>query len=83
MITAIASIRAKDGMTPTPVLQFLETILKAVDIDMDSNLVTPDEEVLMERKRRKANKQTMEEDEESDSEIEILLPLQCHMLPVC
>ena len=28
VITAIASIRAKDGMTPATVLQFLETVLK-------------------------------------------------------
>jgi hypothetical protein len=71
VITAIASIRAKDGMTPTPVLQFLETVLKAGDVDMVGNLVTPDEEVLMERKRRRVNEQAAEgEDEESDDEVE-------------
>ena len=71
VITAIASIRAKDGMTPAPVLQFLETILKANDSDMIGNLVTPDEEVLMERKRRKMNDDPVEgEDEESDDEVE-------------
>jgi len=73
VITAIASIRAKDGMTPAPVLQFLETVLKAMDTDVVGNLVTPDEEFLMERKRRRMNEQTMEgegEDEESDDEVE-------------
>ena len=71
VITAIASIRAKDGMTPDPVLRFLETVLKANDADMISNLANPEEEILMERKRRKMNDHTIEgEDEESDDEVE-------------
>jgi len=71
VITAIACIRAKDGMTPTPVLQFLETVLKAVDAEMVGNLVTPDEEVFIERKCRRVNENMMEgEDEESDDEVE-------------
>ena len=71
VITAIASIRAKDGMTPTSVLQFLETVLSAVDAEMVGNLVTPDEEFLMEKKRRRVNEDKMEsDDEESDDEVE-------------
>eukprot|EP00531_Pseudo-nitzschia_arenysensis_P017503 CAMPEP_0116154266 /NCGR_PEP_ID=MMETSP0329-20121206/21690_1 /TAXON_ID=697910 /ORGANISM="Pseudo-nitzschia arenysensis, Strain B593" /LENGTH=1391 /DNA_ID=CAMNT_0003651237 /DNA_START=71 /DNA_END=4244 /DNA_ORIENTATION=- len=79
VITAIASIRAKDGMTPATVLQFLETVLKEMiletvlkvnDSDIIGNLVTPDEEVLMEKKRRKMNDPTIEgDDEESDDEV--------------
>lgn len=56
VITAIASVRAKDGMTPAAVIQFLETVLEAVDAEMVGNLVTPDEEISMENKRRKLNK---------------------------
>eukprot|EP00533_Pseudo-nitzschia_delicatissima_P004876 CAMPEP_0116090012 /NCGR_PEP_ID=MMETSP0327-20121206/6729_1 /TAXON_ID=44447 /ORGANISM="Pseudo-nitzschia delicatissima, Strain B596" /LENGTH=1889 /DNA_ID=CAMNT_0003581237 /DNA_START=110 /DNA_END=5782 /DNA_ORIENTATION=+ len=71
VITAIASIRAKDGMTPATVLQFLETVLKANDSDMIGNLVTPDEEALMERKRRKVQIEGAEDEESvSDDEVE-------------
>ncbi|CAB9511471.1 Peptidase family M1 [Seminavis robusta] len=52
VITAIASIRAKDGMTPAPVLKFLETILEAEDSEMSGNVVFPDEDVMSETKSR-------------------------------
>jgi len=56
VITAIASIRAQDGMTPRLVLQFLETILEGEDTEMAGNVVYPDEDVISETKsRRKAN----------------------------
>mmetsp|Transcript_44511 Transcript_44511/g.50305 ORF Transcript_44511/g.50305 Transcript_44511/m.50305 type:complete len:1980 (-) Transcript_44511:115-6054(-) len=85
VITAIASIRAKDGMTPTSVLQFLETVLSAVDAEMVGNLVTPDEEILMEKKRRRVNEEKVEsEDEESDDEVEDIvvnsMPVASNML---
>mmetsp|Transcript_24417 Transcript_24417/g.67496 ORF Transcript_24417/g.67496 Transcript_24417/m.67496 type:complete len:1959 (-) Transcript_24417:791-6667(-) len=71
VITAIASVRAKDGLTPSPVLQFLETVLKSVDAEMIGNLVTPDEEVLIERKCRRVNEDMIEvEDEDSEDEVE-------------
>lgn len=50
--TAIASIRAKDGQTPPLVIQFLETVLEHEDAEMVSNLVYPDEELMIEKLRR-------------------------------
>ena len=55
VITAIASIRAKDGMTPPHVLQFLETVLEGEDTEMAGNVVYPDEDVMSENKSRQAN----------------------------
>lgn len=52
VITSIASIRAKDGFTPAAAVEFLETILDAVDAEMIGNLVSPDEEVMLGKKRR-------------------------------
>jgi hypothetical protein len=60
VVTAIACVRAKDGMTPNAVIQFLETVLEAVDAEMVGNLVTPDEEISLEAKRRKLNSETLE-----------------------
>jgi hypothetical protein len=70
VITAIASVRAKDGMTPASAIQFLETILEAVDAEMVGNLVSPDEDVFLEKRRRKAAAETKEnpEDEEEDED---------------
>ena len=62
VITAVASIRAKDGMTPAAAIQFLETILEAVDAEMVGNLVTPDEEVMFGTKRRKMKDNTADND---------------------
>lgn len=55
VITAIASIRAKDGQTPSQVLQFLETVLEGEDTEMTGNVVFPDEDVMSENKSRQAN----------------------------
>jgi len=54
-IIAISSIRAKDGMTPPMVLEFLETILEGEDTEMSGNVVYPDEDVMSENKTRRAN----------------------------
>ena len=53
VITAIASIRAKDGTTPPIVLQFMETILEGEDTEMPGNVVYPDEDVSSERRIRR------------------------------
>ena len=74
VIAAVASIRAKDGMTPTSAVKFLEIVLEAVDAEMVGNLVTPDEEVLMEKKRRKVNEEKLEEgDDDSVDEVEAVV----------
>eukprot|EP00529_Nitzschia_sp_RCC80_P005154 CAMPEP_0113472682 /NCGR_PEP_ID=MMETSP0014_2-20120614/17643_1 /TAXON_ID=2857 /ORGANISM="Nitzschia sp." /LENGTH=996 /DNA_ID=CAMNT_0000365403 /DNA_START=1 /DNA_END=2987 /DNA_ORIENTATION=+ /assembly_acc=CAM_ASM_000159 len=60
-ITAISSIRAKDGMTPPGALTFLETVLQAVDAEMaGGNVVSPDEESLI-GKKSKGNKDASED----------------------
>jgi hypothetical protein len=59
-ITAIASVRAKDGMTPAVAVEFLETVLDAVDAEMVGNLVSPDEEVVLGKKRRKQKEEDQE-----------------------
>lgn len=69
VITAIASIRAKDGMTPTIVLQFLETILVSDDASMVGEIISPDEEAMLRRKRLKSNIDDNDEIKESDAEL--------------
>ena len=64
VITAIASIRAKDGLTPASAVEFLETVLDAVDAEMVGNLVSPDEEVMIGKKTRKRNSDEDEVDED-------------------
>eukprot|EP00980_Cylindrotheca_fusiformis_P031386 scaffold26285_cov264-Cylindrotheca_fusiformis.AAC.1 len=56
VLTAIASVRAKDGMTPAVAIDFLETVLDEVDAEMVGNLVSPDEEVFLGKKKRKIKK---------------------------
>lgn len=70
VITAVASIRAKDGMTPPATIRFLETVLEAFDAEMTGNIVTPDEEVLIEKKRRKADDEAKDGDDDSVDEVE-------------
>jgi hypothetical protein len=43
VVTAIASIRAKDGLTPTAAIKFLETLLESEDAEMVGNIVYEDE----------------------------------------
>lgn len=50
VVTAIASIRAKDGLTPSRSMEMLENLLESEDAEMVGHLVYPDEE-LMERKK--------------------------------
>lgn len=69
VITAIASVRAKDGMTPSSSLQFLETILDAVDAEMVGNLVSPDEEVYLEKRRRKIDTEEKRENEDESNDL--------------
>ena len=68
VITAIASVRAKDGMTPLPALEFLETVLEAVDAELCGNLVSSDEEVVIEKKRRRMMEGKPDGDEEDPHE---------------
>lgn len=63
--TAISSIRAKDGMTPPLAIQFLETVLESEDAEMVSNLVYPDEQLMVEKTRR--NKVKVNKESESES----------------
>lgn len=53
VITAIASIRAKDGTTPPQILHFMETVLEGEDTEMGGNVVFPDEDVTSERRIRR------------------------------
>jgi hypothetical protein len=58
VVTAISSVRAKDGMTPKVVLKFLEAILNSGDASMVGTLETQEEdemlsEVAQQRKKKK------------------------------
>jgi len=53
-ITAIASIRAKDGMTPQLVLSFLQELLISGDKAAQGSLLLPEEEVQLKKKQHKA-----------------------------
>jgi len=58
VVTAISSVRAKDGMTPKVVLQFLEAVLNSGDASMVGTLETQEEdemlsEVAQQRKKKK------------------------------
>lgn len=68
VISAIASIRAKDGTTPASAIQFLETILEAVDAEMVGNLVSPDEDIYLEKRRRKVAREHSDNKEEEVEE---------------
>lgn len=74
VLTAIASVRAKDGMTPAVAIEFLETVLDAVDAEMVGNLVSPDEEVFLGKKRRKLKKEEEEDLEEKDDLNDGMIP---------
>lgn len=56
VITSIASIRAKDGMTPPSVLHFLESVLQGEDTEMFGNNIVHDEDVMSEKKIRRVSK---------------------------
>lgn len=67
VVTALACIRAKDGMTPKHVINFLETILEAEDAEMVGHLVYPDEELMIEKKFRKTKADASDESEDDES----------------
>jgi hypothetical protein len=54
VVTSIACIRAKDGLTPVSVIQFLETILESDDAEMLANIVYDDENRIIEESFLKA-----------------------------
>ena len=56
VVTAIACIRAKDGMTPLAVLSFLESILLANDEAAVGTTVSSEEEDLIRKKKRSKKK---------------------------
>jgi len=53
-VTAIASIRAKDGMTPQPVVEFLEDVLVSGDKASVGSLLLPHEEDKLKRKQSRS-----------------------------
>jgi hypothetical protein len=53
VVTAVASIRAKDGQTPSAAIQFLEAVLEAEDDNMMGNVVFPDDDMMVEKTFRK------------------------------
>jgi hypothetical protein len=67
LVTAIGCIRAQDGQTPPSALRFLETVLEAEDAEMISNLVYPDEELMVEkafRQMKAYNKEELDDEDE-------------------
>ena len=50
-VTAIASVRSQDGMTPGPVLTFLEDVLSSGDRAASGSLLLPSEEDLLKKKQ--------------------------------
>jgi hypothetical protein len=66
VITAIASIRAKDGMTPPLAIQFLETVLEGEDAEMVGKLMFPDEELMVEKTFRQMRAQAASVREEPE-----------------
>jgi hypothetical protein len=54
VVSAIACVRAKDGLTPPSVIQFLETILESEDAEMLANIVYDDENRIIEETFLKA-----------------------------
>jgi hypothetical protein len=68
VVNAIASIRAKDGQTPTFVLQFLEALLEADDAELVSHLVYPDEELMLEKKYQHMKSRAAGDESDSDDD---------------
>lgn len=68
VVTAISSIRAKDGQTPGFVLRFLETVLQAEDAEMVSHMVYPDEELMLEKAFQQMKARSSGSDDESDDD---------------
>ena len=75
VITAIASIRAKDGQTPPKVLRFLKSILVLGEGASLENIATVKEGLILPSKKRMRTFEN-DDDEESDGEEEIALDQQ-------
>jgi len=68
VVTAIACVRAQDGMTPPLALQFLETVLESEDAEMVANLTFGNEDNLFEEKFNKLKASVSAEPSDSDDE---------------
>lgn len=53
VVTSIACVRAKDGLTPPIAIQLLESVLESEDAEMVGNRVIADEDLLIEETFRK------------------------------
>jgi hypothetical protein len=76
-ITAIASVRAKDGQTPSRVIKFLEDVLEAEDASMMGNVVHPDDDMIVEntfRKMKAVSKEKTDEDESEEPDEDYHIP---------
>ena len=69
VITAIASIRAKDGRTPPAVIRFLTNILSSGDGSISGNIIPPSEDSLVRKKRlrRSIDQEDKGDDDQADS----------------
>ena len=77
VVTAVASIRAKDGQTPSAAIQFLEAVLEAEDDNMMGNVVFPDDDMMVEKTFRKLKSGGGEKgnaDDSDDSSVDDELP---------
>jgi len=68
VVTAIACVRAQDGLTPPLAIQFLETVLESEDAVMVTNLAFANEEVLIEEKFKKIKARFSRDSSDSDDE---------------
>lgn len=68
VITAIASIRAKDGRTPPAVVRFLTKILSSGDGSISGNIIPPNEDSLVRKKRlrRSIDQEEKGDDDQAD-----------------
>lgn len=68
VITAIASIRAKDGSTPPAAIRFLTSILSSGDGSISGNVIPPYEDSLVRKKRlrRSIDQEEKGEDDQAD-----------------
>ena len=68
VITAIASIRAKDGRTPPAVIQFLTNILSSGDGSVSGDIIPPNEDSLVRKKRlrRSIDQEEKGDDDQAD-----------------
>lgn len=66
VVTAIACIRAKDGLSPSAAIKFLETVLESEDAKMMGNLVCDDAQLVIEETFNKVNARIGDEVRQSD-----------------